>query len=168
MGETAKPSMECVIMATNEGTLEAIALRSASRAPMVEVNKIDVSPELGLAGDGRGKPGARQVTVLSAEAWQRACDTLGETLPWTLRRANLLVRGLPLADTAGARIRIGSIELEVTVETDPCGLMDKQHAGLRAALESEWRGGVSCRVRKGGHARVGDPVWLDTSAFDRD
>jgi MOSC domain-containing protein YiiM len=38
--------------------------------------------------------------------------------------------------------------------------MDKQHEGLRKALTPEWRGGVACRVLRGGDVAVGDDVAL--------
>ena len=48
--------------------------------------------------------------------------------------------------------------LEVTQETKPCHLMEAAHPGLKRALTPEWRGGVCCRVLKGGKVRVGDRV----------
>ena len=142
------------------GRLEAIAIRSASRAPMLERERAQVSCAAGVDGDFRGRPGDRQVTVLSSEAWRRACDHLGQSLPWTLRRANLLVSGLEIAHTTGARLEIGDATLEVTGETDPCQVMDRQHPGLRAALGPDWRGGITCRVVRGGDVGVGDGVVL--------
>lgn len=143
------------------GSLVAIASREKVRTPMVEVRQAEVSLETGVARDARGKPGDRQVTVVSREAWQRACQALGETVPWTLRRANLLVEGVELAETIGRRIRIGPVVLEVTEETEPCENMDRQHPGLRKALEPEWRGGVTCRIVEPGSISIGDPVALE-------
>ncbi len=143
------------------GSLVAIASREKVRTPMVEVRQAEVSLETGVARDARGKPGDRQVTVVSREAWQRACGALGETVPWTKRRANLLVEGVELAETIGRRIRIGPVVLEVTEETEPCENMDRQHPGLRKALEPEWRGGVTCRIVEPGSISIGDPVALE-------
>ncbi|HEY0635002.1 MAG TPA: MOSC domain-containing protein, partial [Gammaproteobacteria bacterium] len=85
----------------------------------------------------------------------RACNELGVELPWHARRANLLVDALPLFDTKGALITLGDAVLEVTGETDPCTRMEAVHRGLFSALASEWRGGVTCRVREGGLLTVG-------------
>ena len=115
---------------------------------MEEVSQAQVSKDGGIAGDRRGAGGPgrlRQVTVLSAEVWQRVCDQLGADLPWTLRRANLLVSGIDLPREAGARLSVGDLDLEVTMETAPCSRMDEQHQGLRTALTDDWRGGVCCR-----------------------
>jgi MOSC domain-containing protein YiiM len=141
--------------------LLGIARRAAKRAPMETLDTVTIGTVDGVAGDLRGKPGRRQVTVLAREAWDAACAELGTTLPWTTRRANLLVEGLDLAATTGTRLTIGAVVLEVTGETDPCHRMDEQKAGLRAALTPDWRGGITCRVVRGGTLSVGDPAHLE-------
>jgi MOSC domain-containing protein YiiM len=143
-------------MTKNEIVVEGIAIRSASRGPMKELDSASISTEIGLEGDFRGKPGPRQVTVLSVESWQAACGDLGTDLPWTQRRANLLIRGTALAETTGAIIQINDVVLEISFETTPCERMEEQHPNLRAALKSDWRGGVCCRVLSGGQVRIGD------------
>jgi MOSC domain-containing protein YiiM len=144
--------------------LVAIALRDQSKAPMRTPESADVTLDGGVEGDFRGKPGPRQVTVLTEEAWRAACDELGETVPWTLRRANLLVRGVDLRGSAGRRLRVGPLVLEVSEECAPCSVMDRQRPGLRAVLEPDWRAGVACRVVTPGRVAVGDPVALDTAS----
>lgn len=145
---------------SHAGRLLGIATRAKSRAPMVETAQTEITTAAGVAGDFRGKPGKRQVTVLSQEAWARACAALGRELPWTTRRANLLVEGVHLCETAGAVIQIGDVTLQVTGETDPCERMDEASPGLLDALTPDWRGGVCCRVLTGGAIRVGDAVTL--------
>ena len=142
------------------GSLLGIAIRRAPRAPMEECTAIDVSSEYGLANDSRGQLKRRQVSVLARESWEAACEQLGQTSPWTVRRANLLVEGLPLAETTGATLRIGDLVLEITGETDPCHRMDEQCSGLQEALTPDWRGGVLCRVVRGGSIQIGDAVEL--------
>ena len=119
-----------------------------------------VTLEAGVDRDFRGRPGPRQVTVVAREAWEEACREVGAELPWTARRANLLVEGVDLESTAGRRLRVGAVLLDITGETAPCGRMDQQRAGLRTALGPDWRGGVTCRVLEEGEIRVGDPVTL--------
>jgi MOSC domain-containing protein YiiM len=58
----------------------------------------------------------------------------------------------------GQLLAIGQAVLEVTQETQPCSVMEAAHRGLRRALKPEWRGGVCCRVVKGGWIRIGDAV----------
>jgi len=114
----------------------------------------------GVVGDWRGKPGKRQVTLMSLNDWQAACDELGVELPWQTRRANLLVDNLPLAQSTGARIVLGDAVLEVTGETDPCERMEEAQPGLFQALARDWRGGVTCRVIANGVVRIGIEVEL--------
>lgn len=137
-----------------------IAVRSASRAAMKPLVQCRLSPEEGLDGDFRGRSVNRQVTVLAQEDWREVCSELGVELSWTTRRANLLVEGVALFDTAGANLRIGSALLEITGETAPCARMEEYREGLRDALSDRWRGGVCCRVVVGGFLNVGASVDL--------
>lgn len=140
------------------GRLIGIARRELKRAKMEVLNSAEISNETGVADDFRGKPGKRQVTVISAEAWAAACEDLGKEIPWTTRRANLLVEGVELPQRTGDVIEIGSVRLLVTMEVDPCSRMEEQVQGLKAALSPEWRGGVACTVLKGGQVCLGDGV----------
>jgi MOSC domain-containing protein YiiM len=128
---------------------------------METLSAVRVTPERGVDGDARGRPGRRQVTVLAHTGWEAALAAAGAALPWTVRRANLYVTGIDLAEAAGAELRVGaSLRLLVTGETDPCDRMDAVWQGLQAALSPDWRGGVTCRVIAGGDVAVGDPVVL--------
>ena len=140
-------------------TVKSIAYRTKPKAPMTEIDSVEITCEQGVVPDFRGKPGKRQVTLLSAQSWQDACAELEAELPWTFRRANILIDGLRFsAFDVGRIIRIGDTELQVMIETDPCPRMDAQHQGLTAALLPEWRAGVCCKVLKGGTVRCGDAV----------
>ena len=140
------------------GRLAGIARRERKRAPMETLERAEISTETGVAMDSRGKPGPRQVTVISAKAWRDACRELQRDVPWTTRRANLLVDDLELPRTVGSVIVIGPVRLQITGEVDPCSRMEEQCPGLREALQPEWRGGVSCTVVEGGTVAVGDEV----------
>jgi len=140
--------------------LLAIAIKEKKRAPMLALNHAEVTSEKGVAFDFRGKPGKRQVTVLSAHAWQKACDELATSLDWTTRRANILVDELALHESTGKIIKIADVELLITGETDPCERMEQAVPGLSSALAKDWRGGVCCRVLKPGKIRLNDEVQL--------
>ena len=142
------------------GRLAGIARREKKRAPMETLESAEISAETGMANDSRGKPGKRQVSLLSAAAWQAACDDTGTDAPWTTRRANLLIEGLDLPKTAGQIVAIGDVRLRTTVEIDPCSRMDEQVPGLTDALTPDWRGGIGCEVIAGGVVTVGDDVRL--------
>lgn len=141
-------------------TLLGIAIKPHNEKAMCELSEVPLSCERGVEGDSRGKPGPRQVTLLSLAAWQAAGNELGIDFYWSQRRANLLVDVLDLEQSTGAHIHIGDAILEVTGETDPCRRMEALHTGLFAALAKEWRGGVTCRVVKGGLLTVGETVVL--------
>lgn len=143
--------------------LLGIARRACPKALMEPLRQGVISIDQGLSGDCRGKPGKRQVTVLSEAQWQQACAAIGCDLEWTTRRANLLVNGITFGpDDVGRVLAIGDARLRVSNECDPCHRMDAAAKGLRAALESDWRGGVCCRVEQGAIIQLDDPVyWLD-------
>lgn len=146
-----------------QAQLLGIARRVRPKALMEPLHQGVLSIDQGLSGDCRGKPGRRQVTVLSETQWRQACASVGRDLEWTTRRANFLVNGIMFGPKdVGRVLAIGDARLRVSCECDPCFRMDEATLGLRAALESEWRGGVCCRVEQGAIIQLGDPVyWLD-------
>ena len=139
-------------------TLIGIAKTSKLLAEMEELTEAQIEIDSGLQGDARGTKRQRQISILFEDDWKDACNELGTDLSWLTRRANLFVSGMRAPREPGARIKIGNVELEVRVETEPCDLMDKQHQGLRAALEDDWRGGVCCSVQKSGNIKIGNEV----------
>ncbi len=142
------------------GQLLGIAVRSAPRVPMETKQRAQITQQSGVEGDYRGKYGPRQITVLSQEAWDQACNGVQAKLPWTTRRANLLISGIELEQTTRQILQIGEVRLAITGETDPCQRMDMQHQGLRKTLTPAWRGGVTCFVMDEGTIQIGDEVEL--------
>lgn len=138
-----------------------IATRTASRAPMQTHEEAQITTASGLQHDYRGKPGKRQVTLLSQTQWQEACSQLGAELAWTVRRANLLISDLEFGpELVGQKLQIGQTILQISAETEPCFRMDEQHQGLTQALTPHWRGGACCRVLQSGRVKKGDTVTL--------
>lgn len=127
---------------------------------MDELVSARISAERGVGSDSRGKPGRRQVTVLTRRGWEEACADLGAPLPWTARRANLFVEGLDLHGKVGYELRIGEVVLTISGETIPCKVMEEAKPGLMSALKPQWRGGVTCRVTRPGDVAVGSEVAL--------
>jgi len=143
---------------TQKGKLLGIAIKESKRASMILKKETMVTIESGLAGDHRGKPGDRQVTVISKESWDKACRDLNHSLQWIGRRANLLVDGIILEKSTGSFLQIGNLVLEITGETEPCHRMDEFFHGLREVLKPEWRGGVTCKVVNSGKIKIDDTV----------
>lgn len=124
------------------------------------VARAEAVPGTGLQGDQkRGQK--RQVTLLAAEAWERATAELGIDAPPSRRRANVVIRGLDLADTIGRQLRVGPVLIQVHGETDPCEMMDRVAPGLKNALTPERRAGVFGAVIEGGAIQLGDRVTVE-------
>lgn len=142
------------------GRLVGIARREGRRAPLQESAEGLISIQAGLAGDYKGgKFPRRQITVLAREAWEVAAADIGDLgLPWTIRRANLLVEGVELPRAKGGILSVGPVRLEVTSQTYPCVRMEEARAGLLKALARDWRGGVTCQVLSSGQIGLGDAV----------
>jgi MOSC domain-containing protein YiiM len=143
------------------GKLIGIARRKASREPMELLSSVNIIEDWGLEGNGPrpAKYADDHVTLLSREAWETALSVVGSPdLPWTTRRANLLVEGMNFPSGIGSVLMIGPVILEVIGETTPCALMDHFYRGLRLALAEDWRGGLTCRAVEGGAISLGDEV----------
>jgi MOSC domain-containing protein YiiM len=143
-------------------SIKAIAIKNRSRVAMQSIDSAQISVNSGILGDFRGAQKDRQITILSEDSWLKACREIDVELPWTTRRANLLVDGVEFDESyVGRKLRIGEVELVVTRETNPCSLMDAQQAGLTAALTPDWRGGICCNVVKPGTVKLADRVEFD-------
>ncbi len=140
-----------------QGTVLALALRPQKGGAMALAERITLTPENGVMGD-HGTSQRRQVTLLDEAAWQTACSEIGAELDWTVRRANILVKGLDLPSLINQKVHIGSALIEVIGEVTPCHLMDEVHQGLEAALEPDFRGGVYAQVTTEGVVTIGDPI----------
>ncbi len=149
------------------GVIAGLARHAYSRGPIEEIDRATITPERGVEGDckGRFKPGGRnrrQVTLIERADWEAATAEIGVDLPWSARRANILVDGFDLPQVPGMVLRIGDVRLMVMIECDPCSRMDALAPGLKAALGSDWRGGVCTRVLSGGEIAVGDTIVVET------
>ncbi len=142
------------------GFLRGIAHRPTDSDPMQEVPEAVVFPGRGINVENR-KRGKREITLISVEAWSDVCRELGASLPWHVRRANMLIEGIDLGATIGKQLLIGDVRIRVHGETRPCGLMDQQYQGLRNALIPQCRGGVHGEVLAGGTLRAGDRVEVE-------
>jgi MOSC domain-containing protein YiiM len=144
------------------GVVIGLARRAKSHAPMEALESALISRAAGVDGDSRGKAQRRQVTILFAQDWKDATREAGADLPWTARRANVLVTGLANPRRPGGLLQIGAARIRILGETEPCTRMDAALAGLQAALAPDWRGGVLGRVEVDGHVQLGDAsLWLE-------
>lgn len=134
---------------------------------------MDAVPEATLVvGQGMqgsvGRSRRRQITLITRESWEEAASEIGNNPGPAARRANILVSGIDLAETRGRVLLVGSCRIAIGGELRPCERMDEAAAGLRGALEPNWRGGVFGQVIEGGVVRVGDRVeWAASDAVAR-
>ena len=146
------------------GEIIGIATRTKTRAPMDLCASANILFDKGVGADSRGlKKGNRQVTVMSIEDWDVVCSELGQLIPWTTRRANILLSGIDLKQTKGCLLKLGDCTLEITGELVPCDRMDEQFNGLTKTLSYDWRGGVTCKIIKEGFISVNDNVSIINS-----
>jgi MOSC domain-containing protein YiiM len=128
---------------------------------MDEVTEATALAGQGLAGNA-DRSRRRQITIIEREVWDAIAKQLGEAIPPSSRRANLMVSGMGLENTRGRVLRIGAVRLAIGGETTPCERMDEAFPGLREALRPDWGGGVFAQVLDDGIIAVGDAVsWED-------
>ncbi len=136
------------------GQIEAIWIKRAKRGPMDAVVEAEMIAGKGLVGNAN-QGGRRQITIIDAAVWERIMEELGATIEPSARRANIMVRGLELANTRKQVMLLDECRVRIFTETKPCERMDEVLPGLKAALYRNWGGGVCGQVIDGGRVRVG-------------
>ncbi len=145
---------------STKGRLEAIWVKRSHGGPMDEKRSARAVPGKGLAGCANNSK-TRQVTLIEREVWSALMnETSGDVAP-AARRANLMVSGIPLANSRNRLLRVGSALLRIAGETKPCEVMEQAVPGLQAAMYPNWNGGAFAQVLEEGEIAVGDSVeWV--------
>ncbi|HXH40464.1 MAG TPA: MOSC domain-containing protein [Thermoanaerobaculia bacterium] len=137
------------------GEVASIWIKRAHRGVMDPVDEVQAVTGRGLAGNAdQGR--RRQVTIIDEAAWRDATAETGAEVDPSMRRANVMVLGIALADSRGRLLHLGTCVIRILGETRPCERMEEAQAGLQQALRGQWRGGVFGEVVEGGQLRVGD------------
>ena len=147
-------------MSEHRGTVEGIFLADAHGKPPREVSSADAHPGRGLEGDRHfDDVEACDITLIEAEAIERARADHGIDLELGDARRQVVVRGVDLADFIGRRFYVGEVECEGEERCEPCnhlaGLVQTPLV-LRGLLHS----GLRAAVIAGGTIRAGDTVRL--------
>lgn len=142
--------------------VEALWIKRMRNGPMDPAERVRMVADAGIAGNANQK-GKRQVTVIEREVFEEIQRSLPDARP-AMRRANVMVSGVRLEGLRGRVLRLGGVRIHVWGETRPCERMDAQCAGLTAALDPGWRGGVYGVVLDDGEVAVGDAVAVEPGA----
>lgn len=141
------------------GEIVNIWIKRAHRGVMDPVNEAQLVENRGLAGNAdQGR--RRQITIIDEAAWREAAAETGADVDPSRRRANVMLRGIPLADSRGKLLRLGACLVRILGETRPCEQMEEAQPGLRKALSPNWRAGVFGEIVEGGSIRIGDSAEL--------
>lgn len=137
------------------GEIVNIWIKRAHRGVMDPVDNAEAIAGRGLIGNAdQGR--RRQITIIDEAAWREAAAETGVDVDPSKRRANVMLRGIPLANTRGKLLRLGTCLVRILGETRPCEQMEEAQRGLRKALSPNWRAGVFGEIVEGGAIRVGD------------
>jgi MOSC domain-containing protein YiiM len=124
------------------------------RVTMEELSEARVVENAGLAGCAHARPrGKRQVLFMDIETLHAMGLAPG------MVRENITTEGLDVNRLrVGERLRVGDLELEVSVVCEPCDKLEKLRAGLKDEMVG--RRGMLCRVLRGGTVKPGERIDL--------
>lgn len=142
------------------GRVEALWVKRSVGGVMDPADEVVLVAGKGIEHDANYGRSKRQVTLIEKEVFDRIRASLPDAEP-SMRRANVMLSGVRLAESRGRVLRLGGVRILVHGETRPCERMDEQCEGLRAALSPDWGGGAYGVVLDDGPVRLGDAAHLD-------
>lgn len=119
----------------------------------------------GLEGDryfadsgsfSEGSRPAADLTLVGAAVLDRVAERYDVDLAPGVHRRNVTVRGVAVDDHVGRRLRLGEAVVRATSRMTPCTYLERELAARGVADPSVPRGGVRCRIERGGEIAVGD------------
>ncbi len=122
------------------------------RAEMEELASMRVLENAGFEGCAHARPnGNRQVLLMDVETLRKFALVPG------IVRENITTVGLDVNGLAiGQKLRVGEVELVVSLVCEPCEQIEALRAGLQEAMVGQR--GMLCRVVIGGKVKVGDEI----------
>jgi MOSC domain-containing protein YiiM len=143
------------------GRLESIWLKPAHGEEMEPVLRITVIKGKGPVGNA-DFGAERQVTIVEREVFETLPSMIRQAVDPSARRANFMISGIRLANTANRILQIGPCRIRIRGESKPCHRMDEACPGLEDALKPNWGGGAWGDVLDDGEIQIGDQVsWTD-------
>jgi MOSC domain-containing protein YiiM len=155
------------------GRLDWIGIRPQKRGPIMILDTVELSPEIGLVGDhyaGRtdGPTAAsRQLTLIQAEHLPVVAALTGRAdtgIDPALLRRNFVISGINLLALKDQYLRIGddpdrSPIVQITGQCHPCSKMETA-LGPGGYNAMRGHGGLTARIVRGGTAWVGAEVFI--------
>ncbi|MBS1259296.1 MAG: hypothetical protein MAG551_02365 [Candidatus Scalindua arabica] len=131
--------------------------------PTESCNQVVVRTNFGIEGDYRsGKYQIGQITLVESEIMDTVSRELGYDIPAGASRRQIMVGGITLNDLIGQNLRMGNVLVRVEDKCNPCNNMEKRIGrGAKDAMNN--RGGIRCRIIRGGELRVGDKITVEDS-----
>jgi MOSC domain-containing protein YiiM len=144
------------------GEIVAIWIKRAHRGAMDRVDEATLVAGRGVEGSA-DQGGWRQITIIDEAAWRDAERDLGHDVDPSVRRANVMVRGVDLQNSRGKQLHLGECTVNIRGENPPCRLMGE----MQRPLKPQWRAGVFGEIAAGGKIRIGDPVGVTPALFTK-
>jgi len=147
------------------GTVDAIYLAAAAKAPTNSVAHARAIPGLGLKGDRYAlklgtffKPLPDfELTLIEAEALEAMKREYGVELAPGAARRNVVTRGVPLNHLVGQEFMIGKVKIRGIRLCEPCSHLEAlTEKPLIKGLRH--RGGLRAQILSEGEIRVGDTL----------
>jgi MOSC domain-containing protein YiiM len=144
------------------GTVKHIFIAAERGAPMVALAEVEAVSDSGLKGDRYAQAQNRksadyQLTLIELENIDAFAKGSGLHLAPHDPRRNLVTLGVRLNELCGKRFFVGGVELEGLELCEPCGTFAKRtHSEVVRFFVH--KGGLRCRIVRGGTIRVGDEV----------
>jgi MOSC domain-containing protein YiiM len=136
------------------GLVEAIHISPENERLPEAVEAVEVTAD-GVRGDRYF--GARNLTLIEAEALEGLLEDTGIELSAAESRRQVLTRGVRLNDLAGKRFSVGEVECIGEEWCEPCNHLQRlTRPGVLRGLVH--RAGLRADILRGGRIAVGDKV----------
>jgi MOSC domain-containing protein YiiM len=144
------------------GHVQHIFVAPSRGVPMTELLEVEAFTDCGLRGDRYADAANRrsadyQLTLIELEFIHAFSEASGLQLAPQDPRRNLVTVGIRLNDLFGGRFQIGDVNLEGMELCEPCATFTNR-TYPEVARFFVHKGGLRCRILRGGTIRVGDSI----------